>query len=318
MDLLSKFFYPSDWIVEKIHGLTKIPWEEINSLIPFGLPNEGLGFPIMLGRIVYIGVLAGILIILINRRRRFQLWGREKKFDPMSVYTIPVVVCLWVEFLIIRDFFFEKDLFTIKYTSELPHNIGMLFHGESTLQSNLNILMGIVVIIIALLALILPLILPAIYFGSMKEYYGKMTPLYFLLRASLYTAGVSLFALALYVAVKSGFAGKAFTLALTLALGSVLLYFVVIFGLGLLNSIIFSIFRLITPSAWVQSIKRAEEDYKKYGERYAIEVKDLNGNKTVYKGKSAVNFIKNNYSKFHDIPDDPLDINYVDHWDDSD
>ena len=236
----------------------------------------------------------------------------------MSVFTIPVAACLWVEFLLIRDFFINKNLFTLNYTSELPHNIGMLFHGESTLQSNLNLIMGIVVIVFALLALILPLILPAIYFGSMKEYGGKMTPLYFLLRTSVYTAGVSLLALGAFLAVKSGFAGKAVSIALTLALSAVVLYFAVMFVLWFLNQIVFMIIRIFTPSAWVQSMRRAEEDYKKYGERYGIRVKDGSGTIREYHGKEAVDYVKTHNSKFHDIPNDPLDNNYVDPWNSSD
>ena len=307
MDFVSKLFFICDWLVGKIHSLIKFPWDELNRWIPFGLPNEGLGFPIMLGRIVFIGFLAAVAIMLIERPRRLHLFNRGKGFDPMSVYTLPVALSLWGAFLVFKKCFLGEDhLFGKEFFIELGGKFGLLFHGASTLESNLEILLAIVAMILALLALAVLLILPAIYFGSMREDYGRMTPLYFLVRLALYIAGSALLVIALYYAIKTGFAGYAIRAALLLIVGGWLLLTVFYVVVLLINILVMAIIRIVTPSAWKQSIAIVEEEVRKNGNSYGVIVEDHDGRTKTYWGKDAVHYVQNHRSSFKDIHDDPF------------
>lgn len=213
MGFVSAFFWISDRTVEKLHGIIGIPWEEsVNRHIPFGLPNEGLGFPMLLGRLVYLGILAGILICLITLiggRRRLEITEtrEKKKFDPMVLYLLPSALCLWAEYLLIKEFFFEEEnLFDHKIVTNMTDAVGHMLDGLFSAQIAVDAFLGILVLLLAMVALIVPLFLPAVCYGSMREKHGRMTPLYFLIQLGFQCAAVGFLIIGLHYAAVSGFA----------------------------------------------------------------------------------------------------------------
>ncbi len=300
-------FWLSDFVVEKIHSLTKIPWEEsINDYLPPALPHEGLGLPILLGRLVWIGLLAGILIALLSRSRlglRFSL-KRADGLSPFTVYTVPVAVCLWVEFFIIKALFFYKGetIFHVRWVAGIPGFFMGIFTSGHPIVNILYLLFGILILVLALLALVIPLILPALYFGDLKGHCGKLAPLYFLEYLGLFSGCFGLLIVAVYYAFATGFAKAALNVALILIICGVVLYFAVMGLVLFLSATLIGIIRILQKPRWKRALERVEEGYKKHGENYRLTVNE-NGEEKVLRGKNAVDYVRSHGGVFKDDPD---------------
>ncbi len=296
MSFVDVFFWLSDTVVSLIHGITRIPWDEsINRLIPFELPNEGLAFPILLGRLAFIGILAGIVIVplsLPGRRRRLRIRG-EKKIDPMMFFLPVVSICLWGEYIIVRDLFFgEKNLFAATYVGRIPADLGLLFRGQGDLQIVLEILVGLFIALLVLAGMALLLILPGMYFNYLRKTHGRLAPLFFLLHIGLFSAGLGLFLIVLYYGVVSGFVGAAVSTIVKLVL-IVVLFEVLVYEALALVEVSFS----VKPGDWENARKIAEDGFDTYGDDFSIMIRSTG---EVLYGQEAMDYVQNHPAVFSD------------------
>jgi len=301
MNFVSAFFWLSDRAVEWLHGLIGIPWEEsVNRHIPFGLPNQGLGFPLLLGRLVYLGVLAGILICLlslIGGKRRLTI--KEKKpFDPMMLYLLPSVLCLWGEYFLIREFFFaQENLLNNRVVTNMAQAFGQMFRGLFSAQIVVDGLLGIAVLVLALLALVVLLVLPAICYGSLRGMYGRLAPFYFVMHLGFQCAALALLIIGLYYAVATGFAGTVWKNALELiglAVCLYLLYWMIMYGLAAVST---AVKIVASVKEWKKATQIVREGVRKYGDEYTITV-DTGVHKLELKGQKALDYVVGTVSRF--------------------
>ena len=298
-------FWLSDPIVEKIHSLTQIPWEEsINKSIPFGLPNEGLAFPILLGRLIYIGFLAGLLIVILSRFHLcpgLSIRHRRKDFNPFSLYTLPTALCLWVVFLLLRTYVFSKEgVLSGKALQQVSQVFSRLFHGERVLESILMILVGIIVLALALVALGVLLILPMLYFRELSQDYGKSTILYFLMNTGLHSGIFAFLILGLYYGIKTGFAGKAIKVIFLMITIPILLYLAVMAVLLVISAVLKKLTIMLSPTSRQMAVERVRKGVEEKGDNYVLTVTEQDGTKKQYRGQAALDYVERKGGIFED------------------
>ena len=301
MNFGSTFFWPSDRAVEWLHGLIGIPWEEsVNRHIPFGLPNQGLDFPLLLGRLVYLGVLAGILICLlslISGKRRLTI-KEKKKSDPMLLYLLPSALCLWGEYFLIREFFFaQENLLNNRVVTNMVQAFGQMFRGLFSAQIVVDGFLGIAVFVLALLALVVLLVLPAICYGSLRGTHGRLAPFYLVMHLGFQCAALALLIIGLYYAVATGFAETVLINALELiglAVSLYLLYWMFMYGLAAVSTAV----KIVAGvKDWRKAVQIVSEGVRRYGDEFTITV-DTGVQKFELKGQRAVDYVARTASRF--------------------
>lgn len=248
MDILRQIVFFSDRIVDLLQSRLRLPWDDINSYLTDLIPNDGMAFPYMAGRLAWWGLIAGILLTFLSK---FSRKGRVRKSFKEIVSGIPMAVlvagCTWGLYAAFRDVFFlgEDSFIKNKYIVEIPQMFARAFRGEMVLDSVLRILLGIVAIVLILVLFGVFSLLPMAYYDELKEVYGKLAPLALLKNAGLTSSALSLVFLGLYYVIVNGgavFALKVWIAMLIIAAGWRFISVFLLAGLEFIGAAIFSFF----------------------------------------------------------------------------
>ena len=202
MDGIIRFFTLSDRVVDFLHGIIKLPWEEINKIITDLLPNKGMEFPYMLGRLCWWAILAAVVLsigILISRRG--VRTADYKKGGKMEIDTVLSALSMWGVYTLIGALI-PVFVPSLQRAGEL---FKRLFKGEGDLQTVLWILLGLVMAALILIGFFIFMLFPMVYYDRLKPVYGKLlTPFAFMMNTGIMSAALGLAVLALYYFIAGG------------------------------------------------------------------------------------------------------------------
>ena len=220
-----KILFFSDRIVDWLQERLQLPWEDMNLYLTDLLPNRGMEFPYMIGRFAAWGILAGILLILIQliTRQGINFSARSSRM-AFQLDAALAAVCMWVIYTMLRNVFFtENAILGPAGRKEIADLFGQIFRGEGDLQAFLWLALGLFAAAIGLLAFFLLTLYPRIYYESLLPVYGKLlTPFAFVMNVGLMSGVVALIFAAFYTFFACGggvFLLKAWIAMLILAAG---------------------------------------------------------------------------------------------------
>jgi len=219
MDIIKNIIFFSDRIVDWLQARLQLPWDDINGYITDLLPNRGMEFPYMAGRLAWWGFLAAILLhigISLTRKKRSYPYARFfRGFTHSALLATPGV---WVFYSTIRDTFFLGEASAIHTTwlTGMPQRFSDLIHGTDVLNSVLGILLGLAFIAVLVIILWLAALFPMVYLDELRPDYGRLSPLVVMMNTGLVSSALSLILIGLYYVIANG--GAVFALKVWLAL----------------------------------------------------------------------------------------------------
>ena len=202
MDGIIRFFTLSDRVVDFLHGIIKLPWEEINKVITDLLPNKGMEFPYMLGRLCWWAILAAAALnIGILVRRRGVQTSDYKKGRKMEIDTVLSALSMWGVYALVGALI-PVFVPSLQRAREL---FKRLFKGVGDLQTVLWILLGLVMAALILIGFFIFMLFPMVYYDRLKPVYGKLlTPFAFMMNIGIMSAALGVAVLALYYFIAGG------------------------------------------------------------------------------------------------------------------